>query len=202
MKKRISKKIFHFSHLIIEFKNENWKKELFLNLFWFKTNFKKQKSKFSNPFFDFKSSLISQFWLWNWKMKNGRLSKFVLFWNQKTNYNLVHVFLMFLISQCQYRNENQIFISNFVLQFMKNMKWHFRCTDFSCFKFKKPLLIQEERLKPLYFSKLSYEYFFQKILLDNSFHILYKPNQTILLVYKNVESHCLYVFIMTVCFYH
>ena len=54
MKKWISKNIFHFSHLIIELKREKQKK-LFLNLFWFKIYFKKQKSKFSISFFDFKS---------------------------------------------------------------------------------------------------------------------------------------------------
>ena len=35
------------------------------------------------------------------------------------------------VSQLQYRNENQIFISNFVFQFNKKMKWHIRYTDFS-----------------------------------------------------------------------
>ena len=54
MKKRISKNIFHFSNLIIESKNEKRKKN-FLNLFLFQTDFKKQKSKFSNSLFDFKS---------------------------------------------------------------------------------------------------------------------------------------------------
>ena len=48
MKTRISKNIFHLSNLIIE-------KKKFLNLFWFKTNFEKRKSKFSNSFIDFKS---------------------------------------------------------------------------------------------------------------------------------------------------
>ena len=68
MKKRISKNIFHFSNLIIE-----------LNLFWFKTDFKKQKSKFSNSFFDLKSKNKFQkilsffnfcFEIEKWKMKN------------------------------------------------------------------------------------------------------------------------------------
>ena len=47
MRKQISKNIFHFSILINELKNEK-RKNFFLNLFWFKTNFKKLKSKFSN----------------------------------------------------------------------------------------------------------------------------------------------------------
>ena len=34
--------------------------------------------------------------------------------------------------QLQYRNENQIFISNCVFQFIKKMKWHFRYTDCKC----------------------------------------------------------------------
>ena len=36
--------------------------------------------------------------------------------------------LMFL-SQFQYRNENQNFISNFIFQFIKKTKWHFGFTD-------------------------------------------------------------------------
>ena len=57
MKKRFSKNIFHFSNLINALKKETRKKNnfFFLNLFWFKTNFKKQKSKFSDSFFYFKS---------------------------------------------------------------------------------------------------------------------------------------------------
>ena len=88
----ISKNIFHFLNLIIELKNEKPKK-IFLNLLWFKTDFKKQKSKFSNSIFDLKSKNEFQrilsffnFLFWNWKMKNEKFSKFVLFSNQKTNY--------------------------------------------------------------------------------------------------------------------
>ena len=55
MKKRIPKNIFHFSKLIKALKKEKREKNFFLTLFSFKTNFKKQKSKFSNSFFDFKS---------------------------------------------------------------------------------------------------------------------------------------------------
>ena len=40
----------------------------------------------------------------------------------------VHGFLCFM-SQLQYRNENQNFVSNFVFQFIKKMKWHFGYTD-------------------------------------------------------------------------
>ena len=40
----------------------------------------------------------------------------------------------------------------------------------------------------LYISKKSYEKIFLKILSDNSFHLFYKLNQTILLVHKNIES--------------
>ena len=92
MKKRISKNIFDFSNLIIELKNEKRKKN-FLNLFWFKTDFKKQKSKFLSSFLiwnqkmNFKNSFIFQFLFWNWEMKNKKFSKFVLFLNQKTNYS-------------------------------------------------------------------------------------------------------------------
>ena len=48
MKKWILKNIFHFSNLVIELKDEKRKKNFFLNLFWFKTDFKKQKWKLSN----------------------------------------------------------------------------------------------------------------------------------------------------------
>ena len=92
MNSRISKNIFHFLNLMIELKNEK-RKKIFLNLLWFKTDFKKQKSKFSNSIFDLKSKNEFQrilsffnFLFWNWKMKNEKLSKFVLFSNQKTNY--------------------------------------------------------------------------------------------------------------------
>ena len=33
------------------------------------------------------------------------------------------------MSQPQYRNKNQNFISNFVFQFIEKTKWHFRYTD-------------------------------------------------------------------------
>ena len=92
MDSRISKNIFHFLNLIIELKNEK-RKKFFLNLLWFKTDFKKQQSKFSNSIFDLKSKSEFQrilsffnFLFWNWKMKNEKFSKFVLFSNQKTNY--------------------------------------------------------------------------------------------------------------------
>ena len=45
---------FIFNIWLLNLKRKNEKKN-FLNLFWFKTNFKKQKSKFSNSLFDFKS---------------------------------------------------------------------------------------------------------------------------------------------------
>ena len=92
MNSQISKNIFHFLNLIIELKNEK-RKKFFLNLLWFKTDFKKQQSKFSNSIFDLKSKNEFQrilsffnFLFWNWKMKNEKFSKFVLFSNQKTNH--------------------------------------------------------------------------------------------------------------------
>ena len=41
-----------------------------------------------------------------------------------------HLVLCFT-SQFRYRNGIQNFISNFVFQFMKKTKWHFRYTDFT-----------------------------------------------------------------------
>ena len=59
--------------------------------------------------------------------------------NEKRTSNLnfnVQLFLkwknglvLFFMSQLQYRNENQNFISNFVFQFIKKTKWHFRYRD-------------------------------------------------------------------------
>ena len=78
MKEGISKNVFHFSNLIIELKNEK-RKKIFLNPFLFQTDFKKQKSKFSNSFFDFKSKTEFQkiisffnfcFETEKWEMKN------------------------------------------------------------------------------------------------------------------------------------
>ena len=43
----------------------------------------------------------------------------------------------------------------------------------------------------LYFSQKSYEEIFPKTLSDNNFHFFYNLNQTILLVYKNIESFIL-----------
>ena len=68
MNNRISKNIFHFLNLIIELKNEK-------RFNWFKTDFKKQKQKFSNSIFDLKSKNEFQrilsffnFLFWNWKI--------------------------------------------------------------------------------------------------------------------------------------
>ena len=47
-----------------------------------------------------------------------------LFWKSK-NY-----LVSFFISQLLYRNDNQNFLSNFVYQFMKKIKLHFRYTDY------------------------------------------------------------------------
>ena len=81
MKKRISKNIslFKFDYWI-----EKWKtKKNFLNLLLFQTDFKKQKSKFSNSFFDFKSKTEFQkilsffnfcFEIEKWEMKNFKNS--------------------------------------------------------------------------------------------------------------------------------
>ena len=46
-------KIYFIFHIwLLNWKKKNEKKPCFLNLFWFKINFKKEKSKFSNSFFD------------------------------------------------------------------------------------------------------------------------------------------------------
>ena len=56
MKKRISKNMVHFLILIIKWKTKN-KNKVFLNLFWFKTNFKKPNQNFR-----------IHFSIWNQKM--------------------------------------------------------------------------------------------------------------------------------------
>ena len=57
---------------------------------WSKTNFKKQKLKYFNSFFELKSKnkfpkkyLIFQFWFWNWKTKNEEFSKFIFVFKSK-----------------------------------------------------------------------------------------------------------------------
>ena len=60
-------------------------------------------------------------------MQMEKFSKFVLFLNQKTNNTFGtknelyfrYTDFLYLMSQLQYRNENQNFISNLVLQFIK-----------------------------------------------------------------------------------
>ena len=74
-----------------------------MHLFWLKINFKKNKSKYSNSFFGLWFKKLSYFSIlvWNWKMKNEKFSKYVLFLSQKTNYTfstaikLCFVFLFF-----------------------------------------------------------------------------------------------------------
>ena len=68
MKKLISKNIFYFSHFIIELKKEKQKK-LFLNLFWFKINFKKQKLKFFEFIFWFQIILLIKLKNEKWKIR-------------------------------------------------------------------------------------------------------------------------------------
>ena len=52
------------------------------------------------------------------------------------------------MSQLQHRNENQNFISNFVLQFIKKTKWHFRYTVSLCF-------VKQQGLESLSFQNIS-----------------------------------------------
>ena len=82
MKKRISKNIFHFSHLIIELKKEK-RKKLFLNLFWLKINLKNKNFRIdffiSNQKANFKK-------FFHFSILNEKFSKFVLFFNQEANY--------------------------------------------------------------------------------------------------------------------
>ena len=48
-------------------------------------------------------------------------------------YTYLLCFVWLFMSQLQYRNKNQNFLSNFVFQFIKKkMKWHFRYTDLCC----------------------------------------------------------------------
>ena len=46
-----------------------------------------------------------------------------LFWKSK------NLLVLCFMSQLQYRNENQNFISNFVFRFIEKTKWHFWYTD-------------------------------------------------------------------------
>ena len=92
IKKNVFQKIsFIFQIWLLNWKSRNEKK-IFLNLFWFKTSFKKQKSEFSNSFFDWKSKNEFQkiisfsnvcFEIENWKIKIFKI-RFVF--KSKKNY--------------------------------------------------------------------------------------------------------------------
>ena len=103
---------FIFQIWLLNWKTKN-EKIIFLNLFWFKTNFKKQKSKFSNSFFDFKSKNESQrvlsFFSFDYEIEK---------WKMKT-----------LQSESMHRKCHSI--SNFKMK----IEWHFRCMD-SSFSFQ------------------------------------------------------------------
>ena len=79
MKTQVSKNIFYFSSLIKVLKKEKWKNNFFWLYFDLKPISKKQKSKFSNSFFDFKSKNEFQkvlpfsnfgYEIKKWKMEN------------------------------------------------------------------------------------------------------------------------------------
>ena len=68
--------------------------------------------------------------------------------------------------------------------------------ELSRLKIEKLLIFQEELPKPqkskfIILLQNIYEYIFPKTLTDNSFHLFYKSNQTVLLVYKNIASFLL-----------
>ena len=75
-----SKNIFHFSHLINAMKKEKRKTKFFFTLFWFKANFKKLKSKFSNKIFDFKSKnkfqKVPSFFNFGYKIEKWKTKNF------------------------------------------------------------------------------------------------------------------------------
>ena len=65
----------------------------------------------------------------------------------------------------------------------------FREMELSTPKSKNLLIFKKEKKQNLlYFSEKSYENFFPKLLLSNSFHLFYELNQTILPVYKTIFS--------------
>ena len=74
-----SKNVFHFSHLINAMKKEK-RSKLLLTLFWFKTSFKKWKSKFSNKIFDFKSKnkfhKVLSFFNFDYKIEKRKTKNF------------------------------------------------------------------------------------------------------------------------------
>ena len=62
------------------------------------------------------------------KMKNEKQTSNLNFNVQLFLKSKNHLVLRFM-SQLLYREENQNFVSNFVFQFIKKTKWHFRYTD-------------------------------------------------------------------------
>ena len=104
------KKFFHFSTLVMKLKNEKFSKFVFFlskktsytfstwikTVFWIyfdlKSISKNKNQNFRIHFLipsqkiNFKKFFHFSIWLWNWKMKNEKFSKFILFLNQKTSY--------------------------------------------------------------------------------------------------------------------
>ena len=123
MKKRISKNIFHFLNLIKALKKKKRKIKKEKTLFWFKTSFKKQKSKFSNSLFDFKSKNEFQkvllFFNFGYEIKKWKIFKIRLVFKSKNELYFRYTDFWCFLSQLQYKNENQNFISNFIFQFIK-----------------------------------------------------------------------------------
>ena len=74
---------------------------------------------------------LSRFGFWffklKWKTKNKLQIWILMFSYFKNRKN--HLFWCFL-PKLEYRNENQNYISYFIFQFIKKMKWHFGYTDF------------------------------------------------------------------------
>ena len=68
----------------------------------------------------------------------------------------------------------------------------FSSSQLEIFLISQGELPKPQKIKFLIFSKKGYEQIFLETLLNNSFHLFYKLNQTILLVYKNIESFLLY----------
>ena len=123
-------KIYFIFHIwLLNWKTKNEKK-LFLNLFWFKINFKNKNQNFrihfliSSQKMNIRKFLHFSILVMKLKNKTEKFSKFVLFLNQKTNYTFGT------------RIKNCIWISKFDLNKDQNLSF--------IFYFLKKLKIEEQ----------------------------------------------------------
>ena len=134
-KTNFKKYIFIFHIWLLNWKKKNEKK-LFLNLFWFKINLKKQKSKFSNSFFNFKSKNKSQkvlsFFNFGYEIEN-EIFKIRFVFKSKNELYFRYTHSDWLPFSYQKEFWFEFLTPSFVFHFMK--KWKAKYSSFFVFYF-------------------------------------------------------------------